>query len=102
MVHAGLAFPDSFPAPSVCCAGAASVVDPLRLAPVAPSLELLNCLVAVSHAASPEQLLQQNVAGFLHIMDVDVVQRTITYLAPCPGPLPGKFLLTGSLKVFFE
>ena len=84
------------------CAGAASVVDPLRLAPVAPSLELLNCLVAVSHAAAPEQLLRQNVAGFLHISDVDVVARTLTYLAPCPGPLPGGLLLTGNLKVFFE
>ncbi len=26
----------------------------------------------------------------------------VTYLAPCPGPLPGKFLLAGSFKVYFD
>ena len=26
----------------------------------------------------------------------------VTFLAPSPGPLPGKFLLAGSLKLFLE
>jgi len=26
----------------------------------------------------------------------------VTFLSPSPGPLPGKFLLAGSLKLFLE
>lgn len=83
-------------------AGATSVADPLRITPVTAGLDLVHSLVAVSHATVPDQLLSFNVAGFIYISDVDIQQRTITYLAPCPGPLPGKFLLTGNLKVLFE
>lgn len=82
--------------------GATAVADPLRIAPVTSCSELLRCLVAVSHAQAPEQLLSSNVAGFLYVTDVDVKQNTITFLAPCPGPLPGKYLMTGSFQVYFE
>ena len=82
--------------------GATAVADPLRIAPVTSCSELLRCLLAVSHAQAPEQLLSSNVAGFLYVTDVDVKQNTITFLAPCPGPLPGKYLMTGSFQVYFE
>lgn len=79
------------------------MADPLRVAPViALTADLQNSLVAVSHANTPDQLLTVSVAGFLYISNVDPIQRTVTYLAPCPGPLPGKYLLTGNLKVSFE
>lgn len=82
--------------------GAQSVADPLRLSEVRPGRELVQSLVAVSHATTPEELLTTNVAGFLYITAVDVAQTTITYLAPCPGNLPGKYLLAGTLKVSFD
>jgi len=83
-------------------AGASSVADPLRITPVSASLDLVHAMLAVSHAVTPDQLLSVNVAGFVLITDVDIVHRTITYLAPCPGPLPGKYLIAGSFKVFIE
>ena len=85
-----------------CGAGAQSVADPLRLSEVRPGRDLVQSLVAVSHATTPEELLTTNIAGFLYITGVDVAQSTITYLAPCPGNLPGKYLLAGSLKVSLD
>lgn len=82
--------------------GATAVADPLRIAPITNCSGLLRCLLAVSHAETPEQLLSSNVAGFLYVTDIDVKQNTITYLAPSPGPLPGKYLMTGSFQVYFE
>ncbi len=87
----------------IWCAGATSVADPLRVTTLTQLTgDLQNSIVAVSHANTPDQLLSVSVAGFLYITNVDKDQRTITYLAPCPGPLPGKYLLIGNLKVFFE
>ena len=82
--------------------GASAVADPLRITKVTSCSELLHCLLAVSHADSPEQLLSVNVAGFLYVTDVDIKQNQITYLQPCPGSLPGKYLMMGSFQVYFE
>lgn len=78
------------------------MADPLRLSEVRPGRDLVQSLVAVSHATTPEELLTTNVAGFLYITAVDMAQSTITYLAPCPGNLPGKYLLAGTLKVSID
>lgn len=83
-------------------AGATSVADPLRLSEVRPSRELLQSLLAVSHAGTPEEILSTNVAGFLYVTAIDLNAGTLTYLAPCPGELPGKYLLAGLLKVYFD
>jgi polyribonucleotide 5'-hydroxyl-kinase len=80
--------------------GAQPAASPLRCAPVVPSLELLHSVLAVSHAESVAELLSANMAGFIHVTDVDMAARRITYLAPCSGPLPGKLLLVGSIKWF--
>ncbi|KAK9842588.1 hypothetical protein WJX81_007645 [Elliptochloris bilobata] len=82
--------------------GAEPVADPLRVAPVTSPGELLHSLLAVSHAPAPEFLLSVNVAGFIYVSDVDVTRNTVTFLSPSPGPLPGKFLLAGSVKLFME
>eukprot|EP00967_Tisochrysis_lutea_P017502 scaffold19828_cov19-Tisochrysis_lutea.AAC.3 len=34
----------------------------------------------------------------LQVKDVDVARGTITVLSPAPGPLPNKYLVTGSLR----
>ena len=82
--------------------GATAVADPLRLVPVTNCSELLNCLLAVSHAETSDRLLTDNIAGFLYVSDVDIKQNTITCLQPTPGGLPGKFLIMGSFQVYFE
>ncbi|KAG6509248.1 hypothetical protein ZIOFF_034640 [Zingiber officinale] len=38
-----------------------------------------------------------NVAGYIYVTDIDVVRKKITYLAPCPGELPSKLLIVGTL-----
>lgn len=86
----------------MAAAGATSVADPLKLAEVRPSRELVQSLLAVSHATTPEELLTSNIAGFVYITAIDITQSTITYLAPCPGNLPGKYLLSGTVKVYFD
>ncbi|KAL6754165.1 Pre-mRNA cleavage complex II protein Clp1-domain-containing protein [Haematococcus lacustris] len=76
----------------------ASAGDPLKVTHVPATSELMQSVLAVSHATSPDQLLSANVAGFILIKEVDVARGTVTYLAPCPGPLPGRYLLAGSLR----
>lgn len=82
--------------------GASSASDPLRLAKVAPGRDLVNSLLAVSHADKPEGLVAANVAGFIHVNDVDMANRVIKYTAPCPGPLPSKFLMLGTVKCWLS
>ena len=79
------------------------MADPLRITPVIRlGRDIMQSLVAVSHASSPNELLTSNVAGFLYITNVDSTENTITYLAPCPGKLPGRFLLLGTLKFYLD
>ncbi|KAI3429530.1 hypothetical protein D9Q98_005618 [Chlorella vulgaris] len=82
--------------------GATSVADPLKLSRILNPHELLYTLLAVSHAPQPELLLSVNAAGFIYVQDVDVAKGTITYLAPCAGPLPGSLLLAGSFKTYLD
>lgn len=44
------------------------------------------------------ELLSSNVAGFIYVTEVDMANKRFTYLAPGPGELPSRNLLTGSLK----
>ena len=82
--------------------GAESIQDPMKLTPVAPGGELLHALLAVSHAKEVSDVLSSNVAGFVHVTAVALALRTLTYLAPSPGPLPGAILLLGSIRSFTE
>ncbi|XP_052172397.1 protein CLP1 homolog [Diospyros lotus] len=77
--------------------GAEPAADPTRLVPVNISQELLHSVLAVSFAKEPDQIISSNVAGFIHIMDVDIQRRKITYLAPCAGELPSRILIMGDL-----
>ena len=81
------------------CAGMQAVSEPLKVSQIQPSGELMNSLLGLSHAKTPEQLLSANTAGFIYITDVNPATGTISFLAPCPGALPCKYLLWGSLRV---
>jgi polyribonucleotide 5'-hydroxyl-kinase len=75
-----------------------STSDPLRISVIPPSISLLNNLLAVSFAATEKEVPHVNVAGFLHVTMVDVAKRTLTVLVPTAGPLPGKYLILGSIS----
>lgn len=77
--------------------GAEPAADPTRLVPVNINRDLLHLVLAVSYAKEPEQIVSSNIAGFIYITDIDIQRKKITYLAPCAGELPGKYLIVGSL-----
>eukprot|EP00252_Welwitschia_mirabilis_P019916 TRINITY_DN4736_c0_g1_i1.p1 TRINITY_DN4736_c0_g1~~TRINITY_DN4736_c0_g1_i1.p1 ORF type:complete len:428 (+),score=77.87 TRINITY_DN4736_c0_g1_i1:83-1366(+) len=77
--------------------GAEPTADPTRVVPVAINIDLVHAVLAVSYAKEPDQLLSSNVAGFIYITDVDIQRKKVSYIAPCPGDLPSRLLLAGSL-----
>ena len=78
--------------------GQVSSNDPLRVTTVAPSMALLNSVLAVSHGKTQAELLSSNVAGFVYVTEVDVANGRFTYTSPCGGELPSRNLIAGSLK----
>lgn len=72
-------------------------VNPTSAVPVTITQDFVHSVLAVSFAKKPEQLLSSNVAGFIYISDVDLSRKRLSYVAPCPGPLPSNLLLIGSL-----
>ena len=78
--------------------GQAPSTDPMRVTPVVPSTSLLHSVLAVSHGKTQGDLLTSNVAGFIYITEVNMMQKSFTYLSPCPGELPSNVLLSGNLK----
>jgi polyribonucleotide 5'-hydroxyl-kinase len=78
--------------------GQVSSNDPLRVTTVAPSMALLNSVLAVSHGKTQAELLSSNVAGFVYVTEVDVANGRFTYTSPCSGELPSRNLIAGSLK----
>ncbi|XP_074558927.1 protein CLP1 homolog [Curcuma longa] len=77
--------------------GAEPVADPTRVVAVNINRDLLHLVLAVSYAKEPDQIISSNVAGYIYVTDIDVVRKKITYLAPCPGELPSKLLIVGTL-----
>ncbi|XXG42928.1 hypothetical protein AAC387_Pa01g3079 [Persea americana] len=77
--------------------GAEPSADPTRLLPVNINRDLLHLVLAVSYAKEQDQIISSNVAGFIYITDIDIQRKKITYLAPCPGELPSRYLIEGSL-----
>lgn len=91
----------------------ASSQDNTQLVRIPFTPDLVNSIVAVLH--SPEDgtddgaktqstggvasgLSTSNAAGFVSIVSVDTDSDSLTVLSPCPGMLPSKHLLVGSLK----
>lgn len=92
----------------------ASAQDNTQLVRIPSTPDLVNSIVAVLHPpdegtgtddATKSQvsgissgLNTSNAAGFVSIVSVDIENDTLTVLSPCPGMLPSKHLLVGSLK----
>jgi polyribonucleotide 5'-hydroxyl-kinase len=76
--------------------GAQSTHDPLRLSIFSPSPSMCFSLMAISFAKSPNDVLKENVAGFLYVTAIEPPK--IMFLCPCSDPWPSKYLIMGSLK----
>eukprot|EP00904_Undaria_pinnatifida_P010268 jgi/Undpi1/6371/HiC_scaffold_20.g08852.m1 len=97
-----------------------SSLGPLQVNPVYPSSDLLHTILAVCHpvlrqdgtmlggasglegdsdsAEAAQELLNSNTAGFVYVTEVDMDKRRLAVLSPCPGSLPSRFLLAGTVK----
>ena len=60
--------------------------------------DLLNHVLAISHADSKDDLLSTNVNGFVVVTDVNVKESKISVLSPQPKPLPATLLLLSDIK----
>lgn len=78
--------------------GKTSLLDPNRPRVVEPTKALQHSLLAVSHAHAPDDVLNKNVAGFVHVQTVNVEERKMTLLSPQQGALPNSLLVMGSVK----
>jgi polyribonucleotide 5'-hydroxyl-kinase len=79
--------------------GQKTSADPLRVSTVAPSMGLLNAVLAVSHGKTQTEILNQNVAGFIFVTEVDMANGRFTYTSPAgSGALPSRNLVLGTLK----
>lgn len=80
--------------------GQVAAAAPLKVTPVLMTSDLDQSLLAVSHAATPDQLLSSNAAGFVHVHEVDVKQNSMTVMLPTAAAMPGSYLLAGNIKMF--
>ena len=76
--------------------------DTMKVTAVSITRELTHSLLAVCHCSDPAEILQCNVAGFIHVTEVDMQKGILTYLSPSPGQLPSSILLAGTVKCFLK
>jgi polyribonucleotide 5'-hydroxyl-kinase len=71
---------------------------PLKKVPSPPPLSLSNSLLAITHAppnASPAEIRDASIMGFVYVADVDVDRGKIRVLAPVGGRIPANALVWG-------
>ena len=77
--------------------GVESTLEPVRVEPLPITQRLVGAVLAVSFAESEDDVLSSNASGVINVTSVDEEAGTMTVLAPCAGPLPGRFLVQGSI-----
>jgi len=77
--------------------GGVSHLDPSMVRMLNPSQEQQHSILAVSYAQSQQECISSNVAGFIHVSDVDMMTSSLTCLLPCPGQLPGQYMIMGGV-----
>lgn len=66
---------------------------------VMPSRDLVGAVLGVSHSPTMEDVPQYNVAGFVFVENFDERTHKLIFQCPCPGELPGRHLIFGSVKL---
>ncbi len=73
-----------------------------RLVPIAPSRDLINHMLSISHFSGVpekgEDVISRNVLGFLYVTNVDMERQVLTVLSPQPRPLPEGLLLYSDVR----
>ncbi|CAD6209063.1 GSCOCG00003707001-RA-CDS [Cotesia congregata] len=69
-----------------------------KLVTVTPEPNWLHHILSVSYAKSYDEVLYKNIASFLCVTEVDMVQQTLRVLSPTLGQLPGHILLLSEIQ----
>lgn len=56
------------------------------------------CIPTNDATLTTQELLNSNTAGFVYVTEVDMDKRRLAVLSPCPGSLPSRFLIAGTIK----
>mmetsp|Transcript_11477 Transcript_11477/g.10406 ORF Transcript_11477/g.10406 Transcript_11477/m.10406 type:complete len:440 (+) Transcript_11477:13-1332(+) len=91
-----------------------TVPSSTELIVIPPTTDLLNSVIGVLQPIDnndsndinnsgktmeiSNELIKSNIAGFIVIVSINIDQNSMTILSPCPGMLPSKYLLVGSIK----
>ena len=78
--------------------GAQRLVESGGVVKVGVGLELLHSVLGVSWGTDGKAVVERSVCGFVYVSAVDVAKKTISLLAPAPGPLPSMCFIMGSMK----
>jgi polyribonucleotide 5'-hydroxyl-kinase len=78
--------------------GTKRLLDPNEPNKATPTLDLINCILAVSYSNDPSNLFYSPIAGFIYVSAVDMNKKTLTVLCPAPGPLPSNNFLLSNIK----
>jgi hypothetical protein len=62
--------------------GAERTITPTKLVEVQPTQEIVHSIIGVSHAKTPEALLETNLAGFLYMYVTRLLSLSLSLL-PC-------------------
>jgi len=80
---------------------------------ISPTADLLNSVLGVlnpldvststSRTTSGDDelscdMMKSNIAGFIVVLQINLELNSMTILSPCPGMLPSKYLMVGSIK----
>ncbi|XP_057337777.1 protein CLP1 homolog [Microplitis mediator] len=69
-----------------------------KLVTVTPEPNWLHHILSVSYAKTREEVLYKNIASFLCVTEVDMVQQTLRVLSPVLGPLAGNIFLLSEIQ----
>ena len=76
--------------------GAVRRVDDSRLQPIPLDKSLLYCILGVLPSEPEPGAAPQPIRGLIYLMAVD--EQWVTFLSPCPQPLPSTHLIVGELR----
>ncbi|ESN90688.1 hypothetical protein HELRODRAFT_70975 [Helobdella robusta] len=70
----------------------------MKLTPVSVSGSLENCVLSTSFASTRDEIMKNNVSGFVAVLKVDTQKQTMTILSPEPRPFSWNILLLMDIK----
>jgi polyribonucleotide 5'-hydroxyl-kinase len=78
--------------------GTKSIVNKCNIHVKTPTVELTNSILGISNAESIEELLTENIYGFVHVIKVDLFKKELKVLTPSPRKIERRYFIWGKMK----